>query len=650
MKVAAPPQTEDRLLAGEWLDNGMAVLNAAGCLVEINPALAAWLGAAPATLRGQHLKGLLTRRAPAWAEPLAAWEESIEPYGELELRLDLGPGLRVYRLESAHNRDGWLVRFHSVLPSAQELAESAWDAHLRGKPALREMFMRLVRAEDQLAEYRSRWPGVIFSQRPDFTFHSVSPNIEALTGLSAQVWEQSTVRFWQVVHEADAEELCRQIRQCIRLPQGVTTTYRIRNVQTGRVAYVLEQRRAVLSGRGLVLGYEGFWLDVTRQTVAEKRLLSAAWKETLGVLTMGLSHDFSNIMAGIHSLSESFLAQLTEDHPFHEGLSLIQRNSRQAGELAHRIIALHRGKTGERSYQDLNELVRDAVDLVSKIAPRRISVRTQLASEALPLYVDPVELRQVVVNLSRNAVDAMPRSGELTLETSRQMAFERTAFAVGITPRLPCIRLAVRDTGSGIKAADLPHVFDPFFTTKSVNEGSGLGLYNARLFAEKHQGAIGVESGPERGTCLTLWLPETDFTEADESPAASESWRRSILLVGPEGTRLEKTAEFLRLHDYQAVVAQAGALAGDLLDAAEYQVAGVMVLTGGQDSGLREWLCALRQDRPHLRLILRVAGLNQDELDARFLRLFDLVIEPDMPETYIVERLRAVFASTAPRN
>ena len=117
-----------------------------------------------------------------------------------------------------------------------------------------------------------------------------------------------------------------------RPPAGepVTATYRVRHVHTGRVTYILERREAIISGNGLVLGYDGAWVDVTRQTIAEKRLASAVWKETLGVLTMGLAHDFSNIMAGIYSLSETYQTHSAADHPFQEGFGLIKRNALQA--------------------------------------------------------------------------------------------------------------------------------------------------------------------------------------------------------------------------------------------------------------------------------------------------------------------------------
>lgn len=627
-----------------WLEGGTALLDEQARILEVNRVWAEYFGASSAAFCGHRLSSLLGARYPEVADVLARWELGARGFQVLDLPVVTRDGVAAaYRLESARSRGGWWVRLNSMLPANAELAESAWDAHLRGEPAMRQMFVRLLRAESRLEELRRQWPGVIFAQRPDLTFESVSASIEELTGVSAAVWGARPSRFWQVVHEADADEVKQQLRRCAREPGGVTTTYRVRHLQSGRVAYILEQRRAVRSEEGLLLAYEGVWLDVTRQTIAEKRLLSAAWKETLGVLTMGLAHDFSNIIAGVHSLSESFLDQIGADHPFHEGLMLIKRNSRLAGELAHRIINLHRGKTGERIYVDLNEVVRDAVELVSKIVPRRIVVKMRLATMSLPAYVDPVGLRQVIVNLTRNAVDAMPQSGEICLETSRHETAPGVALLVGNLPRLPCLRLAVQDTGTGIGESQLRHIFDPFFTTKPVNEGSGLGLYNARLYLEKHQGGISVESVVGLGTTFALWLPEATFQEGEMEEAVVVAARRlRWMVVGQSGKRLESVAEVLRIHNCQVLTATTPEGASALMEAPECGVDGVLALMGSSDAALVAWLGNFRARHPRLPMALQVVGCNRDEMSDRFMKLFDVVIEPDLAEAEMVDRLQVL--------
>jgi signal transduction histidine kinase len=284
----------------------------------------------------------------------------------------------------------------------------------------------------------------------------------------------------------------------------------------------MEHRQPHVSRGGLLLGYEGVWLDVTRQTIAERRLSSAAWKETLSVLTMGLAHDFGNVMAGIHALSESFLDQVGDGHEFNEGLTLIKKNAQQASQLVHRIINLHQGRTGESNYHNLNEITTDLADLVRKIIPRRMELAVELAAEALPVYVDAVELRQVVINLVLNAIDAMPPAGRLVLRTSGFVTLPPLESFQGALPRVPAACLSVQDNGCGIKPRHLASIFDAFFTTKPVNKGSGLGLYNARLFIDKHRGAITVDTKEGEGSSFHLWLPQADFTEAETEARSNQ--------------------------------------------------------------------------------------------------------------------------------
>jgi signal transduction histidine kinase len=495
------------------------------------------------------------------------------------------------------------------------------------------------------ASLLSHWPGVVFRQRPDFTFEAVSPRIEALTGVPADAWLRPPASFWDVVHELDADEVRQHIRRCAEARDGLQSSYRVRNLQTGRIAYLAEFRQAVRDAQGRVTAYDGFWLDVTRQTIAEMRLANAAWKETLAVLTMGLAHDFNNIMAGIASLSDSFLAQIEGGHPFHEGLTLISQNAHQASQLVHRILHLHRGKTGNRGYHDLNEIIRDTVELLRKVIPRRIEIASELAPGQLPLYVDAVEFRQVIINLALNAADAMPDRGRLRFATARHASFPPLAHVKGVRPRLPCCSLTVADNGCGIKAHQLDLIFDPFFTTKTMNKGSGLGLYNARLFVERHHGAISVESAEGAGATFGVWLPEADFTEADQAAAPAARRRRCVLLTGQPGKALDSMAEFLRLNNYHVFVVTGAA--EEWLQSDEYHFDGVIVQVAPQALAGHSLVAFVRKQQLPLKVILQVVGCHQDELETQFVLKADLILTPDMAEAVLLEKLQAAFESPA---
>lgn len=627
-----------------WLDAGRAVLDLAGNILTLNTSLAAWLARNRDDMRGISLREVLVECYPEWSEPLRAIEKSTEPFEQFELIAGPERARQWFSCEITRTAGSVQVRLSSTLPSVTELAESPWDEHLTSEGARREAFVRMLRAEARLHNLITHWPGVVFSQRADFSFSFVSPKIEELTGVSAAEWQRSPTRFWDVVHEGDTDELRQRARQAARTLRGAEGTYRVRNLATRQIHYILEHRQAVVTESGLLLGYEGVWLDVTRQTLAEKRLSGAAWKETLSTITMGMAHDFGNVMAGIHSLSESYSAEIDGTHPFHEGLLLIQKNARQASQLVQRIIHLHHGKTGERSYQDLNALATEVFELVRRVIPRTIESKLELAPDQFPVYVDPVEFRQVAINLALNAAEAMPRGGQLVFASSLEAETPATEPKRGEQPRPARVCFRVSDTGHGIDQSSLPSIFDPFFTTKAMNKGSGLGLYNTKLFAEKHGGAVAAESKPGQGASFRLWLPISDFTEAEQATADPPAQRQTLLLVGSSAKLVESTAEVLRLWGFSVSTALSHHELRDRLESAIHPPNGLLVLVEHHDPRLSLVLGALREASPKLKVVLQIVACNQDELDNELLASADLVISTDTSSEAIQRQLRSLFS------
>lgn len=641
LTVAAPESAD-----GVWLECGVALLDFKGHITFINDELEDWVGASGPGLVGQPLEPLLRARAPELSRALLQ-SLSGEPASVQNRAVRGSGGGMNLRLEIALNASGYFLRMMSVLPATQELAEVGCGDASVAPGEHRQLRLRMLRAETQLSNLMERWPGVIFGQRADYSLRHASPKIKDLTGFSAEEWRNAPQRFWHVVHEADAEEVRRQCRKAVETAGSVATTFRVRNLHTNQVSYVLEYRHAMGSRGGLVLGYECLWLDITRQTIAEKRLSSAGWKDTLATLTMGLAHDFGNIMSGILSLSELFSTQVDPKHPFFEGLTLIKQQSLQASQLIHRIVNLHRCKTGERSYHNLTELVGELMDLVQKVLPRRIRVLTELCPAALPVYLDGVEFRQVLLNLALNAGDAMPDRGTLRLRTRQVLAPEPRESIQGVFPKTPCVCLEVEDDGCGIPARHLPFLFDPFFTTKPLNKGSGLGLYNAHLFAEKHAGAISVRSIEGKGTTFELWLPQADFTEA-ERERATRSARRKVLLAGEPGCLTESTAEFLRLHEFYVVITTEPDRVRELVCDGLEEVDAVMVLANLGDPRYRALIGHLPGWRKRARTIVQVVGGDPDQLDPRARSEVDLVLTTDIGEEEFLKRFENLVSLRSP--
>jgi signal transduction histidine kinase len=624
---------------GTWLSAGTAVLDLQGRILESNDEFAIWT--ASTTSESASLPELLGRKCSAWRAQVQELLLSSRIFIAELLEDNSSEPPQWYNLEIATHGAARFVRISRCLPPVSELTETAWDKFLDEEEPRRELYARALRAEGQLKLLSGKWPGVLFSQRPDFTFSFVSSRIEEWTGISVEDWCRRPQRFWDVIHEHDGGELQSQLARC-KAGEPSTTTFRIRHIQTGRVTYILERREAVLSSNGLVLGYDGAWVDVTRQTVAERRLASAVWKETLGVLTMGLAHDFSNIMAGIYSLSETYQASLPEENEFFQGFGLIRRNAMQATQLVQRILALHQGKVGQRNYYNANELLTDAIEVVRKTV-RRATLATNFSSEPLPLYVDPVEFRQVLVNLTLNAADAMPEGGDLIFTTSLHEQAVAGTHTQGVLPAGAAVCIEVRDTGTGIAPQHLSQVFDPFFTTKPLNKGSGLGLYNARLFVEKHGGGMTVDSIENVGTTFRIWLPKANFTESERFQAELALGRKTLLLMGPIGKSLDAAAQCLRESGFYVATAENERAAVELLHSPDYQFDAVMALLNGQTRLSQRLFNEVGRLKLPIKKIVQIYGSNQDEHDPEVLGLADLVLGAEIPAGEIASRVREVL-------
>jgi len=621
----------------------MAVVDADGSIVSMNDSLANWLGTAPGELTGLPLADVIGKQRPEWRDEIQDLLARPAAFDRVELIARGKDFTERLGVELCAHGDVRFLRLESGVPPAREL-ENLFPENSWSSVAIHSAFQRMLRAEAQLDNLLHRWPGIVFSQRPDFSFAFVSSRIEELTGVPAPEWRRHSKYFWQVIHEADTKPLMARLREAARSAADLTGTFRIRHVKTGRVSYLWEHRQPVRSSNGLLLGYEGIWLDISRQTIAERRLLNLSWKENLGTLTMGLAHDFCNIMTGIVALSETFESELGENTSLRDSLTMIRSTAIEAGQLTQRIRQLHQGTPGEKNYHDLNEVVSGMAAVLQKVLPRRVRVKTELEKGQLPVYLDDVELRQVIVNLALNAADAMPNGGHLTFRTARHEQPLAASNVHGAMPKSPLVCLSVHDTGTGIPPSFVNSIFDPFFTTKPLGKGSGLGLYNARLFVEKSGAAISLESGEKTGTTFHLWVAQANFTEAETAQKAEQLTRHTLLLAGPVKATLDRIADQLREHGYYVVTAASEAEALENIHSPNFQFTGLLlVCDGGFNERIPLFERILTERLPVKTFCL--VNCNQDEVETDFLQKADAVLPFGTPMPDLLARLKDVLGA-----
>ena len=237
--------------------------------------------------------------------------------------------------------------------------------------------------------------------------------------------------------------------------------------------------------------------------------------------------------------------------------------------LTRQLLAFSRKQVIAPTAVDLNALVRDLHDMLSRLLGADISLRIALAEGVWPVMVDSGQFNQVVVNLVVNARDAMPDGGVIEIETQNVLLepTEDGTRPVG-TPQ-ECVLLSVRDNGQGFSDDAKKHLFEPFFTTKSKDKGTGLGLAMVYGAVKQAEGTIRVDSVAAVGTTVRIYLPRwrNAVPSLSEPPQSTDPMKgtETILLVEDEPAVRKMVVTMLQQLGYRVAQAANGAEALDVI-------------------------------------------------------------------------------------
>ncbi|HSU41007.1 MAG TPA: ATP-binding protein, partial [Polyangiaceae bacterium] len=236
-------------------------------------------------------------------------------------------------------------------------------------------------------------------------------------------------------------------------------------------------------------------------------------------------------------------------------LAELRRAGERAKDLVQQILTFSRRQPQQRRPMRLEQVVREALNLLRSTLPATIELDVRLAADAPVVLADPTLIHQVLMNLGTNAAHAMGGGvGRLTVELDDAVLDETAARA---RPELlpgRYARLGVRDDGSGMDADTLKHVFEPFFTTKGPGEGTGLGLAVVHGIVRDHEGAIFVESEPGRGTGVTVYLPEHAVElegSSEPSPELVRANGETVLFIDDEAVLCRSVSGLLERLGYR---------------------------------------------------------------------------------------------------
>ncbi len=277
--------------------------------------------------------------------------------------------------------------------------------------------------------------------------------------------------------------------------------------------------------------------DVTNERKLEAQLQQSQRLESVGRLAGGVAHDFNNILTTILGCA----AFLEEDRELsvsaRDDVREIKRAGERASELTSQLLAFARQRIIRPQTLALGTVIANQERFLRRVIGEQIVLTSHYPADLWPIFVDPAQLEQVIVNLCVNARDAMKDGGRLTLEAQNVVLDASFTSMHDEVKQGPYVLLMISDSGEGIPADVLPHIFEPFFTTKPVSVGSGLGLASVYGIVRQSGGYVWVYSEPGVGTTFKIYFPRSQSHDVAAEDPATPALRRGserVLVVEDE--------------------------------------------------------------------------------------------------------------------
>ena len=300
--------------------------------------------------------------------------------------------------------------------------------------------------------------------------------------------------------------------------------------------------------------------DISERLTLEDQLRQAQKMEAIGQLAAGVAHDFNNMLTIIqgHASLQLGASGLSEDTT--ESLRQITIASQRAADLTSQLLVFSRRQMIRPRVLHIEELLGDLTGMLRRLIGEHIELRCDSGLGLPPIWADQTSIEQVLMNLTLNARDAMPRGGRITISTGVTHITAAQAELQSDVRAGLYVHLVVTDTGTGMDAATRARIFEPFFTTKDVSKGTGMGLATVYGIVCQHEGFIEVKTAPGRGATFRVFFPVTErAAEPVEVPRYTSDpdvHEHTVLVVEDDEAVRAMVKDVLEHHSYRVIEAE----------------------------------------------------------------------------------------------